>query len=90
MHHFLHRHLLACLIGAYVVSAIVPGPGVALRAVSLATLAGVKLSAPFLLLSFLLFGAGLGASIVLQQIIAGWLSRARATPPGPPSSPTSA
>lgn len=63
MHHFLHRHLLACLIGAYVVSAIVPGPGVALRAVSLATFAGVKLSAPFLLLSFLLFGAGLGASI---------------------------
>lgn len=63
MQHFLHRNLLVCLLSAYVASVLLPGPGLALRAASIGTIAGVKLSAPFLLLSFLLLSAGLGASI---------------------------
>lgn len=60
---FLHHHLLACLLVAYMLSMVAPGPGLDLRALSLGDVAGVRLSAPFLLLSFLLLSAGLGASL---------------------------
>lgn len=60
---FLHHHLLAFLLGAYTLSILAPGPGLGLRALSLGEVAGVRFTAPFLLLSFLLLSAGLGASL---------------------------
>lgn len=53
--HFLRHHLIWFLIASYVVAAAVPGPGLAIRSVSLG---GIHL--PMLLLGILLFNAGMG------------------------------
>jgi BASS family bile acid:Na+ symporter len=60
---FMSRQLLWLLIGSYVLAALIPGPGLWLRSVSLAAVAGagpLHMSVPAVLLSFLLFNAGLG------------------------------
>jgi BASS family bile acid:Na+ symporter len=63
--HFLHRHFLWLLVGAYVAAALVPGPGLWLKNLTLLEFhllgeqAGVTLS--MLLLAVLLLNAGLGA-----------------------------
>jgi BASS family bile acid:Na+ symporter len=62
--HFLHRHFLWLLGGAYALAALVPAPGLWLRGVSLGevSLLGetTRLTLPVLLLALLLAGAGLG------------------------------
>ena len=59
---FLHRHFLWLLAGSYLLAAVCPWPGAAIRhaAVLDAGAAGV-VSLPMLLLAFLLFNAGLAA-----------------------------
>jgi BASS family bile acid:Na+ symporter len=61
---FLHERLLWLLVGSYAVAAIMPGPGLAARGLALGTVAPfgepVRLSLPLLMLSALLFNAGLG------------------------------
>ena len=59
---FLHRHFLWLLAGSYLLAAVCPWPGAAIRhaAVLDAGAAGV-VSLPVLLLAFLLFNAGLAA-----------------------------
>ena len=59
---FLHHHFLWLLAGSYLLAALCPWPGVAIRhaAVLDAGAAGV-VSLPMLLLAFLLFNAGLAA-----------------------------
>jgi len=65
--HVLHENLLWLLLGSYAVAAVWPGPGTALRRVSLgeAALAGerVTMTLPLLMLSLLLFNAGLGVPL---------------------------
>src|SRR5215471_10425999 len=59
--HWLHARLLFLLVGAYIAAAFLPGLGLALRRVSFGNLAGgLPLNPPTLMLSFLLFNAGLG------------------------------
>lgn len=62
--HFLHTRLLWLLLAVYVLAAVVPGPGLALRKICI-TPAGAgfvpSLALPALLLALLLFNAGLGA-----------------------------
>jgi BASS family bile acid:Na+ symporter len=59
-----HRYFFWLLIGSYLVAAFIPGPGLMLRGVSSGeiTLFGghTRLTAPTLMLSLLLFNAGLG------------------------------
>lgn len=61
---FLHRHLLGLLVAAYVMAGMVPAAGTWVRSASLgrADICGhsVQASLPALLLSLLLFNAGLG------------------------------
>lgn len=61
---FLHRWFLAFLVASYALAMFIPGPGLALRRVSVGTLhlAGghTQLSAPTLLLAWLLLNAALG------------------------------
>jgi BASS family bile acid:Na+ symporter len=59
--HVAHRNLLWLLVGSYVAAALVPGPGLWLRAVELAP--GVHVGLPAALLSLLLFNAGLGVRL---------------------------
>lgn len=64
--HFLHTRLLLLLLAVYVLAAFVPGPGLALRNISITPAGagaafGPSLALPALLLSLLLFHAGLGA-----------------------------
>src|SRR5215475_3068212 len=62
---FMCNHLLWLLIGSYVLAALIPEPGLWLRSVNLAAVAGAglpRVSVPSVLLSFLLFNAGLGVS----------------------------
>jgi len=64
--HFLHTRLLWLLLAVYVLASLVPGPGLALRSICLApgsagAAVGPSLALPALLLSLLLFNAGLGA-----------------------------
>jgi BASS family bile acid:Na+ symporter len=65
--HFLHKNLIGLLLGSYAVAAVWPGPGLAVRGVSLGEfLLGnerVKLSVPVLMLAALLFNAGLGVPL---------------------------
>lgn len=65
--HAAHRNLLWLLIASYAAAALLPGPGLWLRAVDLARLefAGHELhvSLPAALLSLLLFNAGLGVRL---------------------------
>src|SRR5262245_257113 len=64
---FVHRRLLWLLAGSYAAAALWPGPGLRLRDASLGavTFAGesVRLSAPAVLLAFLLLNAGLGVRL---------------------------
>lgn len=68
---FIHHHFLLILIGAYLAAAFVPGPGQFIRDVSFGRLAmpgagSINISPSLLMLSFLLFNAGLG--IKLEEI----------------------
>ena len=53
---WLHHHLLMCLLAMYALALVFPQPGIQVRNLSL----GPRFSLPALLLSFLLFNAGLG------------------------------
>ena len=59
-----HRYFFWLLIGSYLVAAFVPGPGLLLRSFSTGEIAlfggHTRLTAPTLMLSLLLFNAGLG------------------------------
>lgn len=60
---FMSHQLLWLLIGSYALAALIPGPGLWLRSINLAVVANTNLphvSVPSVLLSFLLFNAGLG------------------------------
>ena len=65
--HFLHDNLLWVLLSSYAVAAVWSGPGLAMRRVSFgdAAVAGehVRLTLPLLMLSLLLFNAGLGVPL---------------------------
>ena len=65
--HFLHENLLWLLLGSYAVAAAWSGPGLAARRAALGTVAvggaHVTLTLPLLLLSLLLFNAGLGVPL---------------------------
>lgn len=72
--HRLHAWFLACLLACYAAAAIVPGFGLWLRDVSLGnvTLAGgaTRLTLSMLMLSFLLFNAGLGVELAqLKELV---------------------
>ncbi len=62
--HFVHDHFFGLLLATYVVAAVWPGPGLAIRKVSIGDLSGnwggLNLSLPSLMLGFLLLNAGLG------------------------------
>jgi BASS family bile acid:Na+ symporter len=62
--HFLHRNFLWLLLGSYVVAAVAPRAGLAIKNVSLGRLhlfgEALPLSLPMLLLALLLLNAGLG------------------------------
>jgi bile acid:Na+ symporter, BASS family len=62
--HFLHRNLIWFLLGSYVVAAVAPQAGLAIKNVSLGRYSlfgeSLPLSLPMLLLALLLFNAGLG------------------------------
>lgn len=62
--HFIHEHFIKLLLACYLIAAVLPVPGLAIRDGSAGTvkLLGevVKLSCPLLMLSFLLFNAGFG------------------------------
>jgi len=62
--HFVHAHFLWLLLATYFVAGFLPGPGLAVRHLSLGDLplpgGAVRLSTPVLMLAFLLFNAGLG------------------------------
>jgi bile acid:Na+ symporter, BASS family len=61
---FMHRYFFPLLIGSYMVAGFFPGPGLALRRASLGEVSlfgeHAHLTAPTLMLSLLLFNAGLG------------------------------
>src|SRR5258708_752045 len=63
--HFLHRHFLWLLLGAYAAAALVPGPGLWLKNLTLLELGflGVqaRVTLSVLMLALLLLNAGLGA-----------------------------
>src|SRR5690348_16230170 len=71
----LHERLLWLLAGSYVVAALVPGPGLAARGLAFGTVAlfgePVTLSVPLLMLSALLFNAGLGLPLSRLRGLAG-------------------
>ena len=62
--HFLHRHFLWVLVGAYAIAAMAPGPGLWIRDVELGNLSVFKtqmhVSLLLVLLASLMFNAGLG------------------------------
>jgi BASS family bile acid:Na+ symporter len=61
--HMIHEHFFWLLIGSYAVAALWPGPGLAIRSVSLGEVhafGSMNLSLPVLMLAALLFNAGLG------------------------------
>jgi BASS family bile acid:Na+ symporter len=63
--HLLHRHFLWLLLGAYAAAALVPGPGLWLKNLTLLEFPflgeEVRLTLPMLMLAVLLLNAGLGA-----------------------------
>jgi BASS family bile acid:Na+ symporter len=63
---WLHRHFLALLFASYAVAALWPGPGLALRGLSLGRVGlgpiRTEASLPVLMLAALLFNAGLGVN----------------------------
>ncbi|WP_435008415.1 bile acid:sodium symporter family protein [Tundrisphaera lichenicola] len=62
--HFVHDHFLGLLLATYAIAALGPGPGMAIRSVSLGRISlmgeGMNLTLPSLMLGFLLLNAGLG------------------------------
>lgn len=65
---FIHRHFLLILVGAYVLAAVTPDFGLRIRDVQICKIQwlnheSVKISLPLLMLSFLIFNAGLGIKI---------------------------
>jgi BASS family bile acid:Na+ symporter len=62
--HFLHHHFLWLLVGSYALAAVWPAAGLAVRRVSLGGVAvfgsRAELSAPVLMLAFLILNAGFG------------------------------
>jgi BASS family bile acid:Na+ symporter len=62
---FLHRHFLWLLLGAYAAAALIPGPGLWLKNLTLLELPSrgeqARFTLPMLMLAVLLFNAGLGA-----------------------------
>ena len=62
--HFVHARFLWLLLATYVLAAIGPGPGLAIRSVSLGRISlmgeAMSLTLPSLMLGFLLLNAGLG------------------------------
>lgn len=65
--HFLHEHLLWLLLGSYAVAAVWSAPGLAARRATLGTLAlggeHVTMTLPLIMLSLLLFNAGLSVPL---------------------------
>ena len=63
---WLHRHLLALLVASYVAAALWPGPGLAIRSLSLGQVGlgtiRTEASLPLMMLACLLFNAGLGVN----------------------------
>jgi BASS family bile acid:Na+ symporter len=63
--HFLHRHFLWLLLGAYAAAALLPGPGLWLKNLTLTELhflgRQARVTLPMLMLALLLLNAGLGA-----------------------------
>src|SRR4051794_8078879 len=80
---FLHERLLWLLIGSYAVASVFPGPGLKARGLILGRFAlfdaPVTLSVPMLMLSALLFNAGLGSP---SDGCGAWPSARRASPRG--------
>jgi BASS family bile acid:Na+ symporter len=76
--HLIHRYLIWVIVGSYLVAAVLPGLGLAIRHASLGqfTLLGseVNLNLPQLMLATLLFNAGLG---VRQDDLARMFTRPR-------------
>lgn len=61
---FVHRHFLWLLIAAYVLAATVPVSGESIRRLSLtSSVSGISITVPMVLLSVLLFNAGIGANL---------------------------
>lgn len=61
---FVHRHFLGLLAGAYLLAAVWPAAGTAVRHATLFEIgAGTGVSLPVVLLGFLLFNAGLAADV---------------------------
>jgi len=54
---WMHRNFLWLLVGSYLLAAVLPGPGLAIRNLSLTPPSGDKVTAPLLLLALLLFCA---------------------------------
>lgn len=62
--HFIHKNFLLALISTYILAVVLPSPGEAIRLITLGNISWfdgstIKLSLPLLMLSFLLFNAGL-------------------------------
>src|SRR5262245_11486317 len=62
--HFMHKHLLLLMIGSYAIASVAPAPGLAMRDLSLGTVAmfgqSTRISLSMLMLAWLLLNAGLG------------------------------
>jgi BASS family bile acid:Na+ symporter len=74
--HFLHANFLWCLLACYALAAVAPGFGLWLRDVSLGQLSlgggGTHVTLSMLMLSFLLFNAGLGVEAAqLKGLVKG-------------------
>ena len=75
MTHFIHKHFLLILIGAYALSAVSPQFGLTLRDIHVGKVpwpdgSQTSLSLSFLMLAFLLFNAGL--AIKVEELTALW------------------
>jgi BASS family bile acid:Na+ symporter len=70
--HVIHRHFFLMLISAYILAAVLPQFGLWLRQIEFGRIGygDIKLTLSLLMLSFLLFNAGLG--IKLQELLALW------------------
>jgi BASS family bile acid:Na+ symporter len=75
--HFLHRRFLWLLFGAYAAAALVPGPGLWLKNLTLLELpflgAPARVTLPMLMLAVLLLNAGLGADTSRSRALLGGL-----------------
>ncbi|HEV3340765.1 MAG TPA: bile acid:sodium symporter [Pirellulales bacterium] len=74
--HFLHARFLGCLLACYALAGVAPGLGLWLRGVSLGELhiggASTRVTLSVLMLSFLLFNAGMGVELTrLKELLKG-------------------